>query len=67
MTPLSQTVTIKASPIFHNLCGAPKSAQVHNVTMDNDKNGGPNHLKAWREYRGLTQAELGERVVFRSR
>ena len=30
--------------------------------MENDKNGGPNHLKAWREFRGLTQADLGEAV-----
>ncbi|WPZ05633.1 helix-turn-helix domain-containing protein [Pelagerythrobacter marinus] len=26
------------------------------------KNGGPNHLRAWREYRGLTQAKLAELV-----
>lgn len=30
--------------------------------MDTDKNGGPNFLKAWREFRGMTQAELAERV-----
>lgn len=27
-----------------------------------DKNGGPNYLKAWRDFRGLTQAELAEAV-----
>lgn len=27
-----------------------------------DKNGGPNHLKAWREYRDLTQSELAAKV-----
>lgn len=27
-----------------------------------DKNGGPNHLRAWREHRGLSQTELAERV-----
>lgn len=27
-----------------------------------DKNGGPNHLKAWREYRKMSQAELAEAV-----
>lgn len=27
-----------------------------------DKNDGPNHLKAWRDFRELTQAELAERV-----
>lgn len=30
--------------------------------MDSDKNGGPNHLRAWREFRKLTLAELAERV-----
>lgn len=35
----------------------------HIVTMhDQAKNGGPNHLKAWREHRGLTQAELADKV-----
>ncbi len=29
---------------------------------DDDSNGGPNHLRAWREYRGLTQQELAERA-----
>lgn len=29
---------------------------------DQDKNGGPNHLRAWRMFRNLTQAELAERV-----
>jgi transcriptional regulator with XRE-family HTH domain len=27
-----------------------------------DKNGGPNNLKAWREFRELTQEQLAERV-----
>lgn len=27
-----------------------------------DKNGGPNNLRAWRMHRGLSQAELAERV-----
>lgn len=30
--------------------------------MDADKNGGPNNLRVWREFRKLTQAELAERV-----
>lgn len=29
---------------------------------DQAKNGGPNHLKAWRDYRKLTQAELAALV-----
>lgn len=29
---------------------------------DIDKNGGPNHLRAWRDYRRLTQQELADLV-----
>jgi transcriptional regulator with XRE-family HTH domain len=33
------------------------------MTMDDDdKNGGPNHLRAWRRYRNMTQAQLAEAV-----
>jgi transcriptional regulator with XRE-family HTH domain len=27
-----------------------------------DKNGGPNHLKAWREHRGMSQSDLADAV-----
>jgi len=27
---------------------------------DDDSNGGPNHLRAWREHRGLTQEQLAD-------
>lgn len=30
--------------------------------MESDKNGGPNFLRAWREFRKLTQEQLAERV-----
>lgn len=34
----------------------------HNVAMaDDDSNGGPNYLRAWREFRGLSQVELAEK------
>lgn len=29
---------------------------------DGDKNGGTSHLRAWREYRSMTQAELADAV-----
>lgn len=29
---------------------------------EQDKNGGPNHLREWRVYRGMSQAALAERV-----
>jgi transcriptional regulator with XRE-family HTH domain len=28
--------------------------------QDDDKNGGPNHLKAWREHRGMSQSDLAD-------
>lgn len=35
----------------------------HTVNMsDGDKNGGPNNLKAWREFREMSQAALAEAV-----
>lgn len=60
---LSQIVTLKASAKSHILCVDDYAAIAQSVTMDSqDKNGGPNHLKAWRDYRGLTQAELAAKV-----
>lgn len=29
---------------------------------ENDPNGGPNYLRAWREHRGLSQPELADKV-----
>lgn len=31
---------------------------LQNAMMANDKNGGPNHLRAWREFMEMTQEEL---------
>lgn len=60
---MSQIVTSKASPDYHNLCGDRDLPSWQIVNMpDQDKNGGPNHLKAWREFRKLTQAELADEV-----
>lgn len=62
-SPLSHIVTMKASVEYHNLCDDGEVTSWHIVTMDDqEKNGGPNHLKAWREYRDLTQAELASEV-----
>lgn len=33
-----------------------------NMSVKSDKNGGPNYLRAWREYREMTQEELAEAV-----
>lgn len=59
----SQIVTFCASPYFHNLCVSSILSPCQSVNMsDEDKNGGPNFLKAWRDRAGLTQAELAEKV-----
>ena len=59
---LSQIVTGDASPHFHNLCGALFFTGCDIARMESNKNGGPNHLKAWREFRELTQEQLAEAV-----
>ena len=47
----------------HNLCVGSIFSAAHTVTMDTqDKNGGPNYLREWRKFRGLTQAMLAELV-----
>jgi transcriptional regulator with XRE-family HTH domain len=51
-----------ASPNFHSLCGALSLTECDIAGMADDKNGGPNYLRAWRVYRKLTQDQLAERV-----
>ncbi len=63
--PTSQIVTRKAiasGNYFHSLCVESRFTDCDTAGMAEDKNGGPNHLKAWREFRRLTQAELAELV-----
>lgn len=62
MPPLSQIVTSDATPNLHNLCGAFDFTECDIARMDDSKNGGPNFLKAWREFRKLTQQELADLV-----
>lgn len=48
---------------YHSLCVTANQQLRHTVRVDDEtKNGGPNFLRAWREYRGLTQQELAEAV-----
>jgi transcriptional regulator with XRE-family HTH domain len=60
----SQIVIRSASPKHHSLCGASEFTICDNQAMpeETDKNGGPNYLQAWREFRGMTQAELAAAV-----
>ena len=60
MSATSHIVDIGATEKFHSLRKAESRPAAHNVDMD--KNGGPNHLKAWREYRKLTQEALAAKV-----
>jgi len=60
---MSQIVIAPSRAIHHSLCVEVVGLLSHTVTMPtDDKNGGPNNLRAWREYRGLSQAELAEKV-----
>jgi len=58
---LSQPVMTRQAPKYHSLFGARPVTKCDSAGMA-DKNAGPNYLKAWREFRGLTQAELAEKV-----
>jgi transcriptional regulator with XRE-family HTH domain len=60
MPPLSHIVKVDASAKFHNLSVGRRIVLLHNVNVT--KNGGPNFLKAWREFRKLSQEELAEKV-----
>ena len=63
MVLMSQIVISQSTRAIHNVCVSPFSLVAHTDVMEqDDKNGGPNHLKAWRIWRGLSQAELAERV-----
>lgn len=64
MPALSHTVTTDATPHFHNLCVPAFVTECDIARMDSaDKNGGPNHLRAWRLYRNnMTQERLAEKV-----
>jgi transcriptional regulator with XRE-family HTH domain len=63
MPPSSQNVIDAAREKYHSLCGEALFTNCDKEGMpDDDKNGGPNHLQKWREIRGLSQAELAERV-----
>lgn len=60
---ISQNVMTSASPHYHTVCGESPITICDTRLMEfQEKNGGPNHLKAWREYRGLTQQELADAV-----
>lgn len=63
MAVLSHIVGLNARPFCNILCveGALPAWQTAGMES-NDKNGGPNHLRAWRMKRGMTQEQLAKEV-----
>jgi transcriptional regulator with XRE-family HTH domain len=63
MTALQHIVAESASPKMQQVVAFCDFPQRHNGYMaDIDSNGGPNHLKAWREAAGLSQEELAKKA-----
>ena len=58
----SQIAKKNARVDFSDLRGAPVSGLLHTANMDEDKNGGPNFLQAWRKFRRMTLQELADKV-----
>lgn len=47
----------------HSLCVSPTRHVCDDLQVDDqDKNGGPNYLREWRIFRGLTQQQLADAV-----
>src|SRR3546814_5563962 len=52
-----------SSPRCNKLTLPPLAALAQNGCMDeDDSNGGPNHLRAWREFRKMSQPELADAI-----
>lgn len=63
MAPLKHIVAAKASLNCNNTAlTAFFPLRLYGCMDDDDSNGGPNFLRAWREHRGLSQIELAEKV-----
>ena len=58
--PLSHIVKAKARTKFHSLGKAESYSLPHTVKMAKERI--PNHLKAWREFRKMTQEELAAKL-----
>ena len=60
----SQIANIQASPKIRKPCDATIFAFSHyaNMVDEDDKNGGPNHLKAWMRFRKVSGAGLAKEL-----
>lgn len=58
----SQIANVVSSPNIRNIGNYSICDMSHNANMydDEDKNGGPNHLRAWMKFRGVKGAHLAE-------
>lgn len=64
MSSLSQIVGELATPFYNSLCVERDLSpwQIVEVEESQEKNGGPNYLRAWRQKRKLTQEQLASKV-----
>lgn len=63
MSEHSQIANILARPDFRKSDNYGALALSQTADMDDDdKNGGPNHLRAWMQYRGIKGVDLAERL-----
>lgn len=61
MLTYSQFANVIASPNIRNIGNYSHAILSHNANMDDDdKNGGPNHLRSWMEFRGIKGVELAK-------
>ena len=60
MTPLSHIVKAKARTNFHSFAKAESYTLSHNVRVTKERI--PNQLRAWREFRRMTQEELAAKA-----
>lgn len=62
MSRYSQIANVLSSPNIRNIGNYPICDMSHNANMvdDEDKNGGPNHLRAWMKFRKVKGARLAE-------
>lgn len=60
----SQIAKSFASPEYRRTDNYLPNAISHNAYMadDSDKNGGPNHLRAWMQHRGIKGVDMAERL-----
>src|SRR3546814_15518933 len=62
----SHITNFQASANVRNLPGGQAFGNPHNANMNKEayqeKNGGPNHVRAWRRVRGLTAAAVAEPI-----